>query len=86
MKVHLDTDIGSDPDDLCALALLLSSGVEISGITTCIERAGRRIAVAAGAENGMRGLRVNPGFPDDKTYWGHDVSRAPGPPDAAIDL
>jgi hypothetical protein len=70
-------------------------------VTTCIERAGRRagyvhealrlagqrsIAVAAGAENGMRGLRVNPGFPDDKTYWGHDVSRAPGPPDAAIDL
>jgi len=83
MKMHLDTDIGGDPDDVCALALLLACGVDISGITTCTEQAGRRagyvhealrlagrggIAVAAGAEEGVRGLRLTPGFPDDQRY------------------
>ncbi len=101
MKMHLDTDIGGDPDDVCALALLLACGVDISGITTCTEQAGRRagyvhealrlagrggIAVAAGAEEGVRGLRLTPGFPDDQRYWGRDIPPAPGAPDAAIDL
>lgn len=44
IRVHLDTDLGGDPDDLCALTLLLRwPGVEITGITTCAE-AGRRRA------------------------------------------
>ena len=43
IRVHLDTDLGGDPDDLCALALLLRwPGVEITGITTCAEAGGRR--------------------------------------------
>lgn len=29
-KVHLDTDLGGDIDDLCALALLLSAGMRES--------------------------------------------------------
>jgi inosine-uridine nucleoside N-ribohydrolase len=34
MKIHLDTDIGGDLDDVCALALLLSMReVEITGVT-----------------------------------------------------
>ena len=34
MRVHLDTDIGGDVDDLCALAMLLGwPGVEVTGIT-----------------------------------------------------
>jgi hypothetical protein len=34
MKIHLDTDIGGDLDDVCALALLLSMPeVEITGVT-----------------------------------------------------
>jgi inosine-uridine nucleoside N-ribohydrolase len=35
-KIHLDTDLGGDIDDLCALALLLRwpGGVELTGITT----------------------------------------------------
>jgi inosine-uridine nucleoside N-ribohydrolase len=35
MLVHLDTDLGGDTDDACALALLLGqAGVELAGITT----------------------------------------------------
>lgn len=43
MKIHLDTDIGGDMDDVCALAMLLKwPGVEISGVTTTTEEHGRR--------------------------------------------
>ena len=42
-KIHLDTDLGGDIDDLCALAMLLRwKDVEISGITTVAEAEGRR--------------------------------------------
>ncbi|HEU5318876.1 MAG TPA: hypothetical protein VFX49_22375, partial [Chloroflexota bacterium] len=42
-KVHLDTDIGGDVDDLCALAYLLRApGVELTGVTTNLELDGRR--------------------------------------------
>jgi purine nucleosidase len=42
-KVHLDTDLGGDIDDLCALAMLLRwENVEITGITTVAEAGGRR--------------------------------------------
>jgi len=42
-KIHLDTDLGGDIDDLCALAMLLRwDGVEFSGITTVAEANGRR--------------------------------------------
>ncbi len=42
--VHLDTDLGGDMDDLCALALLLRwpEPVRIAGITTVAEANGRR--------------------------------------------
>jgi purine nucleosidase len=68
-KVHLDTDLGGDIDDLCALAMLLRwDDVEITGITTEAEAGGRRagyvhhvlemeggqsIRVAAGADVGQ---------------------------------
>lgn len=46
-KVHLDTDIGGDMDDVCALAMLLKwPGVEITGITTTAEENGRRAGYA----------------------------------------
>src|SRR5712691_9480909 len=42
-KIHLDTDIGGDMDDLCALAMLLKwPGLEITGVTTVSEEQGRR--------------------------------------------
>lgn len=43
-KVHLDTDLGGDLDDLCALAMLLcwSPAVEFTGITVVGDTNGRR--------------------------------------------
>ena len=42
-KVHLDTDLGGDIDDLCALAMLLHwENAELTGITTVAEASGRR--------------------------------------------
>ena len=42
-KIHLDTDIGGDMDDLCALAMLLKwPDLEITGVTTVSEAQGRR--------------------------------------------
>jgi len=43
-KVHLDTDLGGDIDDLCALAMLLRwpGGVELTGITVVGDTFGRR--------------------------------------------
>lgn len=44
MKIHIDTDIGGDIDDLCALVMLLrwQGDVHITGITTAAEARGRR--------------------------------------------
>lgn len=42
-KIHLDTDLGGDIDDLCALAMCLRwPNLEITGITTVAEANGRR--------------------------------------------
>ncbi len=43
-KVHLDTDLGGDIDDLCALALLLAwpGGLELTGVSVVGDTAGRR--------------------------------------------
>ena len=74
-KIHLDTDLGGDIDDLCALAMLLRwEGIEITGITTVAESEGRRagyvhhvlelegrsdIPVAAGADVSQRYYRYD---------------------------
>ena len=66
VRLHVDTDIGGDIDDLCALALALKwPGAEVVGVTTVAEHDGRRagyvryalelagradVAVAAGAD------------------------------------
>jgi purine nucleosidase len=43
-KIHLDTDLGGDIDDICALAMLLRwpGGVHLTGVTTVAEANGRR--------------------------------------------
>lgn len=47
VKLHIDTDIGGDIDDLCALALALKwSGAELVGVTTVAEHSGRRAGYA----------------------------------------
>ena len=43
-KIHLDTDLGGDIDDLCALAMMLrwSEDIHLTGITTVAEANGKR--------------------------------------------
>ncbi len=102
MKIHLDTDLGGDPDDACALAMLLGwPGVELVGITTNLDRNGRRagmvaqllklagrdeIPVAAGATGSLTTLSCYDPKSDDALYWGRPISPAPSPPGAALDL
>ena len=100
--VHVDTDIGGDPDDLCALAMLLGwPGVELAGVTTSTDEGGMRagmtsyalglagrgdVPVAAGAAGSVGGLRVTPGFPDLSLHWPEPIDPEPSPPGAALDL
>jgi purine nucleosidase len=44
LKVHLDTDLGGDIDDFCALAMLLHwpGDIHLTGITTVAEAKGKR--------------------------------------------
>lgn len=102
IKVHLDTDIGGDLDDLCALALLLSCpNVELTGVTTVVENGGKRagyaryaldlagrpdVPVAAGAAAGRGCFREAYGLPPEERYWPAPVPPAPGPLQAALDL
>ena len=99
---HLDTDLGGDIDDLCALALLLRSpDVELAGVTTVGEIDGQRagyvryalrlegrddIPVAAGADNALGRFRARMGLPPEERYWPEPVAPAPGPLEDALDL
>jgi purine nucleosidase len=70
LRVHLDTDLGGDIDDLCALAMLLRwrGDVHITGITTVAEASGRR----AGYVRFVLGLE---GRTDIPVAAGADVSQ-----------
>ena len=100
--VHVDTDIGGDPDDLCALAMLLGwPGVELAGVTTSTDVGGTRagmasyalglaergdVLVAAGAAGSVGGFGVTPGFPALSLHWPEPIDPEPSPPGAAPDL
>ncbi len=102
MKVHLDTDIGGDIDDLCALAMLLKwPEVEITGITTVAEveskRAGyvrhvlsllhrEQIPVAAGADASLRPLSWPQFLLNEENYWGEPIAPSPNSLDQALAL
>jgi inosine-uridine nucleoside N-ribohydrolase len=102
VRIHLDTDLGSDTDDACALALLLGwPGVELVGITTAVDPGGRRaglvahclqlagradIPIAAGAEVSLTTLRCPGAIPDDQRYWPTTIPPRPSPAGAALDL
>jgi purine nucleosidase len=95
LKIHLDTDMGGDIDDACALAMLLRwSGVEMTAITTSAEAHGRRagyvrhilrlahrddIPVAAGAE-----APLPQQYPDDDIYWGTRMLPSPNALETAL--
>lgn len=102
MKLHLDTDIGGDIDDLCALAMLLRMPeVEFTGITTVAELGGKRagcvrhvlemesranIPVAAGADVELGRYDVPQVLPDELRYWGEPIPPAPSSLDRALEL
>jgi purine nucleosidase len=102
MRIHLDTDLGGDPDDVCALGMLLGwPGVEIVGITTTIDPGGRRagyvahclelagrgdIPLAAGAELSLTTLRNADPIVDDERYWPRTATPLTGRPGEAFDL
>jgi inosine-uridine nucleoside N-ribohydrolase len=93
LKLHLDTDLGGDIDDLCALAMVLNwSDVELLAVTTVADDQGRRagyaryalrlagredIAVAAGADVSLDCYRSRPGLPDEDVYWPEPIPPAP---------
>ena len=98
-RIHLDTDLGSDTDDLCALAMLLGwPDVEVTGVTTVSDPDGRRagwtayalelanrgdVPVAAGAAGSLAGFTIPLAFP---AYWPEPVPARPSGSGAAIDM
>ncbi len=102
MLIHLDTDLGGDTDDACALAFLLGQPeAELAGVTTVADRAGRRagyaryclglagrdgIPVAAGAGLSMTTLQSAYPVTGDERYWPDGLPCSPSSPGAALDL
>jgi purine nucleosidase len=102
LKIHLDTDLGGDIDDLCALAMLLQMpGVDLVGVTTVSDDGGRRagyaryvlrlagregVPVAAGADVASGVYRTPLGYPSEADYWPEPVPPHPTPLGAALDL
>jgi inosine-uridine nucleoside N-ribohydrolase len=101
-RVHLDTDLGGDPDDACALAMLLGwPGVDIAGITTTIDPGGQRAAcvshcltlagrqgipVVAGEEASLITRRIARPATADERYWPDDIAPTPSPSGAAPEM
>lgn len=102
MKIHLDTDLGGDIDDICALAFLLRSpDAEVTGITVVGDTNGKRtgytryalktegrsdIPVAAGSETSQGFYRSELGLPQEQRYWPESIAPSPNPPEEAIQL
>ena len=98
-QIHLDTDLGSATDDLCALAMVLGwPDAELVGVTTSTDPGGRRagfvayalelagrsdVPSAAGAEGSIGGLFEPLAFPD---YWPEPIAPRPSPAGAALEL
>jgi purine nucleosidase len=101
-RVHLDTDLGGDIDDLCALAMLLGMPeVDVVGVTTVGDQDGRRagyvrrvlqiagreaIPVAAGADVTTGAYRTELGLPLESDYWPEPVAPFPTPLESALEL
>jgi purine nucleosidase len=102
VRIHVDTDLGGDTDDACALAMLLGwPEVEITGITTVADPGGRGAAyvahllrlagrddipLAAGAEVSATTLDRADPILDDERHWPANITPRPSPPGAALDL
>jgi purine nucleosidase len=98
-RIHLDTDLGSDTDDLAALAMLLGwPEVELTGVTTVSDPDGRRagitgyalalagrsdVPVTAGAVGSFAGFTIELAFSDH--HWPEPIEPRPSPPGAATE-
>lgn len=101
-KIHLDTDIGGDIDDLCALAMLLKwPNIEITGITTSAEEEGRRagylsyvlemaertdIPLKAGQDVNDQYRYRKLEYPSEEENWGQKINPTPNSIDEALEL
>jgi inosine-uridine nucleoside N-ribohydrolase len=99
--VHLDTDIGGDPDDACALAMLLGwRDVRLVAVTTTIDPGGLRAACAghllrlagrtdvpviAGAAKSLTRPQTLPPATGDARYWPPGLRPHPASAGAALD-
>jgi purine nucleosidase len=102
MRIHLDTDFGGDPDDACALALMLAwPGVDVVGITTNLDPGGYRagcvahylklagrteIPLVAGAGATLTNVDQYLSTAGDARFWPQPITAQPALPGAAIDL
>lgn len=101
-RLHLDTDFGGDPDDLCALALALAwPETQITGITTVADRHGLRagyvrhvlelaerseIRVEAGAKVSLTDHKQADPVQDDARYFPPTTPPLVSEPYASIEL
>jgi len=101
VKLHLDTDLGGDPDDACALVMLLGwPDVELLAVTTNLDPGGRRagctahylalagradVAVVAGAEATLTAGDQHHSTWGDARSWPDPVQPLPARPGAALD-
>src|ERR1017187_6162628 len=101
-KLHLDTDLGGDINDLCALAMVLNwPEVELVAVTTVSDDRGKRagyaryalalagrtdIPVAAGADLSLGCFGLPAGLASAERSWTEPVPSSPGPIETALDL
>ena len=102
MRLHVDTDFAGDPDDACALAMVLGwPDVEVTGITTVADPDGRRadhvahflgllgrgdIPVAVGAGRSLTTGAAMGEVADPERYWGQRVPERPPECTAYLEL
>jgi purine nucleosidase len=102
LKIHLDTDLGGDIDDLCALAMVLNwPDVDLLAVTTVADDRGKRagyvqyalrlagredIPVASGADVSLGCYRFRPGLLDENIYWPEPIPATPAPIAQALSL
>ncbi len=102
MRIHIDSDFGGDPDDACALVMLLGwRETEVVGLTTNLEVSGQRagcakhylemarrpdIPVVAGAEASITSLARYNPTWSDAQYRPAPVEPLPSAPGNALNL
>lgn len=81
MKIHLDTDLGGDIDDLCALSMLLRwpQDIQLTGVTTVADAKGRRAGYVKYVLNldGKSEIPVASGADESEGYYRYTELRFP---------